>query len=289
MLINWGKRLWRVYLNLIGNMLWILPISVGDITYKECDSWFKREAWEFFFKNQFSFCQMKQMKDVKGTFHSPGWLLWLLSNSRVILTFYNSLSFSLIGGRIKTKERMVCTSQRAWKGDRFRDKNLLRSIRDAHYLSYFNTLRQGLLCRSGVRHWKYGSRPIRTGRVSSPLWRNVSQSGLRGRVGKSPRHSLCTCSVIQSYLTPCDPTGLDPMDPVHRISWVRILEWVAILVSRGSSQPKYWTRISCTAGRLFTIWATREACHSLELCRLRVGRISGKLVRGLRHLRHLNL
>ena len=268
-------------------MLWILPISVGDITYKECDSWFKREAWEF--KNQFSFCQMKQMKDVKGTFHSPGWLLWLLSNSRVILTFYNSLSFSLIGRRIKTKERMVCTSQRAWKWDRFRDKNLLRSIRDAHYLSCFNTLRQGLLCRSGVRHWKYGSRPIRTGRVSSPLWRNVSQSGLRGWVGKSPRHSLCTCSVVQSYLTPCDPIRLDPMDPVHRISWVRILEWVASLVSRGSSQPKYWTRISCIAGRLFTIWATREACHSLELCRLRVGRVSGKLVRGLRHLRHLNL
>ena len=29
--------------------------------------------------------------------------------------------------------------------------------------------------------------------------------------------------------------------------------------SRGSSQPRDWTQVSCTAGRFFTIWATREA------------------------------
>ena len=29
--------------------------------------------------------------------------------------------------------------------------------------------------------------------------------------------------------------------------------------SRGSSQSRYWTQVSCTAGRFFTIWATREA------------------------------
>ena len=29
--------------------------------------------------------------------------------------------------------------------------------------------------------------------------------------------------------------------------------------SRGSSPPRDWTRVSCTAGRSFTIWATREA------------------------------
>ena len=39
----------------------------------------------------------------------------------------------------------------------------------------------------------------------------------------------------------------------------RILEWVAISFSRGSSRPRDWTWVSCTAGRLFTIWATREA------------------------------
>ena len=39
----------------------------------------------------------------------------------------------------------------------------------------------------------------------------------------------------------------------------RILEWVAIPFSRGSSQPKNWTGVSYTAGRFFTSWATREA------------------------------
>ena len=40
---------------------------------------------------------------------------------------------------------------------------------------------------------------------------------------------------------------------------VRILEWVAISFSRGSSQPRDWTQISRIAGRLFTIWATSES------------------------------
>ena len=46
---------------------------------------------------------------------------------------------------------------------------------------------------------------------------------------------------------------------VHGISQARILEWVAISFSRGSSWPRNWTYISCIAGRFFTIWATREA------------------------------
>ena len=46
---------------------------------------------------------------------------------------------------------------------------------------------------------------------------------------------------------------------VHRILQARILEWVAISFSRGSSGPRDWTWASRTAGRLFTIWATREA------------------------------
>ena len=39
----------------------------------------------------------------------------------------------------------------------------------------------------------------------------------------------------------------------------RILEWVAYPFSRGSSQPRNWTGVSCIAGRFFTSWATREA------------------------------
>ena len=39
----------------------------------------------------------------------------------------------------------------------------------------------------------------------------------------------------------------------------RILEWVAYPFSRGSSRPRNWTRVSCTAGGFFTNWAIREA------------------------------
>ena len=39
----------------------------------------------------------------------------------------------------------------------------------------------------------------------------------------------------------------------------RILDWVAYPFSRGSSQPRNWTGVSCIAGRFFTSWATREA------------------------------
>ena len=40
------------------------------------------------------------------------------------------------------------------------------------------------------------------------------------------------------------------------------LEWVAYPFSRGSSQPRNWTRVSCIAGGFFTSWATREAQSS---------------------------
>ena len=41
----------------------------------------------------------------------------------------------------------------------------------------------------------------------------------------------------------------------------RVLEWVAISFSRGSSQPRDQTQVSCIAGRRFTAWATRQALN----------------------------
>ena len=61
------------------------------------------------------------------------------------------------------------------------------------------------------------------------------------------------------------PTLCDPMDcglpgsSFHGIFQARILEWVAISFSRGSSRPRDWTRVShIIVSRRFTIWATRE-------------------------------
>ena len=46
---------------------------------------------------------------------------------------------------------------------------------------------------------------------------------------------------------------------VRGIFQARILEWVAIPFSRGSSQPRDHTQVSRIAGGFFTVWATREA------------------------------
>ena len=50
----------------------------------------------------------------------------------------------------------------------------------------------------------------------------------------------------------------------HELLQARILEWVAFPFSRGSSQPRDWTQVSCTAGGFFTNWAISKAPTSLE-------------------------
>ena len=61
--------------------------------------------------------------------------------------------------------------------------------------------------------------------------------------------------VAQSCPTLCDPMYCSPPgSSVHGILQARILEWVAISSSRGSSWPRDWTQVSCIAGRLFTDW-----------------------------------
>ena len=62
--------------------------------------------------------------------------------------------------------------------------------------------------------------------------------------------------VTQSCLTLCDSVDYSlPGSSVHGILQARILEWVAISFSRGSSWPRDWTRVSRIAGRCFTLWA----------------------------------
>jgi len=54
--------------------------------------------------------------------------------------------------------------------------------------------------------------------------------------------------------TVCSPRG----SSVCGILQARTLEWVAILFSRASSWPRDQVQLSCTVGRFFTIWATRD-------------------------------
>ena len=69
--------------------------------------------------------------------------------------------------------------------------------------------------------------------------------------------------VTQSCLTLCDPMHCSPPgSSVRGVLQARILKWLAIPLL-GSSQPRDQTQVSCTAGRFFTILATREACYYL--------------------------
>ena len=66
--------------------------------------------------------------------------------------------------------------------------------------------------------------------------------------------------VTQSCLTLSYPMNWDsPGSSIHGIIQARILEWVAISFSRGSSWPRDGTQVFCIAGRLFTVWVIREA------------------------------
>ena len=73
------------------------------------------------------------------------------------------------------------------------------------------------------------------------------------------RHSIhnvpvCVCVYAQSCPTLCDSMDCSPPgSSVQGIFQVRLLEWVAIFSSRGSSQPKDRTHVSCVSciGRLY--------------------------------------
>ena len=74
----------------------------------------------------------------------------------------------------------------------------------------------------------------------------------------------CPVYESESEVPQLCPALCDPMDyslsgsSVHGIFQARVLEWIAISFSRGSSQPRNRTRVSRIAGRRFTVWPTRE-------------------------------
>ena len=78
--------------------------------------------------------------------------------------------------------------------------------------------------------------------------------------------SLCllshfSCAQLFCYSIDYSPPG----SSVHGILQTRILEWVAMPFSKGSSQPRDGTWVSCIVGRFFTVWTTREAKSQLKV------------------------
>ena len=92
----------------------------------------------------------------------------------------------------------------------------------------------------------------------------------------------------------------DSWDPmiytVHQILQACILEWVDFPFSRGSSQPRVQTQVSCITGRFFIIWATWEhlkernsevAQSCPTLCNPTDCSLSGSSIRGISQARIL--
>ena len=93
----------------------------------------------------------------------------------------------------------------------------------------------------------------------------MSQKKLEGR--KDKNH----CAVL-SHSVVSDCLWLSGLWPSRLLClWLclcllqtRTLEWVAMLSSRGSSQPRDRTQVSSTEGGFFTIWAPRETPKPLQ-------------------------
>ena len=79
----------------------------------------------------------------------------------------------------------------------------------------------------------------------------------------------CLSDKVKVLVAQLCPTLWDPMDcglpdsTVHGIFQARILQWVAISFSRGSSRRGNRTPVSC---RFFTNWATKESRSKSGLC-----------------------
>ena len=75
-------------------------------------------------------------------------------------------------------------------------------------------------------------------------------------VVRIPCFICCCCSVAKLYLTLLQPQPARLL--IHGISQARILEWVVISFSRGSSWPRDWTYVSCIGRQILYHWATWE-------------------------------
>ena len=65
---------------------------------------------------------------------------------------------------------------------------------------------------------------------------------------------VCVCKLLSHVRLFLNPWTVARQAPLSiGILGARILEWVVMSFSRGSSWPRHWT-----SGRYFTVWATRE-------------------------------
>ena len=108
-----------------------------------------------------------------------------------------------------------------------------------------------------------------TASIQLPVCRKLCKSGAlflhaywscpaHGMISGTWEERHCCCLVAESCTTHCDPMDCSqPGSPPHGISQARILEWVNISFSRGSSPPR--EDPACNGRWILYHWATWEA------------------------------
>ena len=111
-------------------------------------------------------------------------------------------------------------------------------------------LEEEMVTHSSIPAWKipWTEEPGRLHTVHG-VWR-VGQEWMTEHV-----HIYTRVSISQSCLTLWDPLDCSlPGSSIHGIFQARILEWIAISFSRGSSRPSHRIQVSLVAGALFTLY-----------------------------------
>ena len=88
--------------------------------------------------------------------------------------------------------------------------------------------------------------------VITPLEPDILECEVKWALGSITTNKASGGEVAQSCPTLCDLVDCNLLGfSVHGILQARILEWIAISFSRGSSRPRDQTQVSCIGGRHF--------------------------------------
>jgi len=120
-------------------------------------------------------------------------------------------------------------------------------------------LEWGAISFSNAWKWKVKVKSLSRARLLATPWTAAHQAP--PSMGFSRQEYWSGVPLAQSCPTLCDPMDCSLQgSSIHGIFQARVLGWVTISFSRGSSRPMDWTRVSHVVGRHFTVWATREVC-----------------------------
>ena len=140
-------------------------------------------------------------------------------------------------------EKRATSMQTFFLENRFLPKFLF-SNQNFYFPSFLSFLIGRKLWENALAFWRAVKQTETDLKVQLPMWMIMFI-----------QPSLSEGKVAQSCLTLCNPMNYTG----HGFLQARIWDWVVFSFSRGSSQLRDWTLVSCSAGGFFTNWAIREA------------------------------